>query len=143
MVAAKIATLERGRPPENTAIAVITQEHAAKLLNVSIDSTQRAREVLDKATPELVHAVEQGKVAVSQAAALTKASPDFQKAVVQKLATGEAKRPQEAIRQVKAEKAKEQEAILPSGKFRVIYADPPWSYGNTQPDSHSDTHSAG
>ena len=23
---------------------------------------------------------------------------------------------------------------LPSGKYRVVYADPPWSYGNTQPD---------
>lgn len=26
--------------------------------------------------------------------------------------------------------------IMPSSKFRVLYADPPWSYGNTQPDYH-------
>jgi len=25
---------------------------------------------------------------------------------------------------------------LPSAKYRVLYADPPWSYGNTQPDYH-------
>ena len=25
---------------------------------------------------------------------------------------------------------------MPDGKYRVIYADPPWSYGNTQPDYH-------
>jgi len=26
----------------------------------------------------------------------------------------------------------------PEGKYRVIYADPPWSYGNTQPDYHTE-----
>lgn len=26
---------------------------------------------------------------------------------------------------------------LPTGKYRVIYADPPWQYGNTQPDYHA------
>ncbi len=26
----------------------------------------------------------------------------------------------------------------PDGKYRVIYADPPWSYGNTQPDYHTE-----
>jgi len=26
----------------------------------------------------------------------------------------------------------------PSGKYRIIYADPPWSYGNTQPDYHTE-----
>jgi len=27
---------------------------------------------------------------------------------------------------------------LPDAKYRVIYADPPWSYGNTQPDYHTE-----
>lgn len=27
---------------------------------------------------------------------------------------------------------------LPTAKYRVIYADPPWSYGNTQPDYHTE-----
>ena len=26
----------------------------------------------------------------------------------------------------------------PSDKYRIIYADPPWSYGNTQPDYHTE-----
>lgn len=29
-------------------------------------------------------------------------------------------------------------AALPSSKYRVIYADPPWKYGNTQPDYHGE-----
>ena len=27
-------------------------------------------------------------------------------------------------------------AVIPTGMYRVIYADPPWRYGNTQPDYH-------
>jgi hypothetical protein len=26
----------------------------------------------------------------------------------------------------------------PVGKYRIVYADPPWSYGNTQPDYHTE-----
>lgn len=29
-------------------------------------------------------------------------------------------------------------AALPSSRYRVIYADPPWKYGNTQPDYHGE-----
>lgn len=29
-------------------------------------------------------------------------------------------------------------AALPTSKYRVIYADPPWKYGNTQPDYHTE-----
>lgn len=37
---------------------------------------------------------------------------------------------------LRAEKAAEiaREVSLPNAKYRVIYADPPWSYGNNQPD---------
>lgn len=58
--------------------------------------------------------------------------PDIAKKVIH----GEIK-PAEAIRQIKRERI-EKEAPAPTGKFRVIYADPPWSYGNTQPDYHTE-----
>ncbi len=29
-------------------------------------------------------------------------------------------------------------AAMPSSRYRVIYADPPWKYGNTQPDYHGE-----
>lgn len=58
--------------------------------------------------------------------------PDIAKKVIH----GEI-RPSEAIRQIKRERI-EKEAPAPTGKFRVIYADPPWSYGNTQPDYHTE-----
>jgi len=67
MVHARIATLRKGAN-QHTAIAVPTQADAAKLLNVSVDTGQRARRVLDHGADELVAAVDRGEVAVSVAA---------------------------------------------------------------------------
>jgi N6-adenosine-specific RNA methylase IME4 len=44
----------------------------------------------------------------------------------------------EAIRLVCAETVAAKEIEVPSEKFRVFYADPPWSYRNAQPDSHTE-----
>jgi len=41
----------------------------------------------------------------------------------------------QAHRVLKAEEVA-REVSLPDAKYRVLYADPPWSYGNTQPDYH-------
>lgn len=55
MVVGRIARLPKGRPL-NTAIAVFipTQAQAAEMLNVSIDTGQRARVILEHGVPELV-----------------------------------------------------------------------------------------
>jgi hypothetical protein len=55
MVHARLATLPKGIN-QHTAIAVA---EAAAMLNVSIDTGQRARVVLDNGTPELIAAVDQ------------------------------------------------------------------------------------
>ncbi len=65
MVAGKIATLDRGRPTDNPPIGGISAAQAAEKLNVGTRSVERAREVLDHGTPELVSAVERGRVSVS------------------------------------------------------------------------------
>jgi len=62
MVAAKLATLKEGRPSKTTSIdVVIPQAKAAEMLNVGVASVQRARQVLDHGTPELIAAVEQAR----------------------------------------------------------------------------------
>ena len=47
------------------------------------------------------------------------------------------KSPTAAHREVRAD-AIRKKVSLPDAKYRVIYADPPWSYGNTQPDYHTE-----
>jgi len=73
MVAAKLANLGNGRPKETPPIGgvsptPITTESAAKSLNVSTTSVERARSVRDHGTPELQQSVEKGEISVSKAA---------------------------------------------------------------------------
>lgn len=136
MVAARRATMPKGRPSAgNGSIDPFSQPNAADVLNVSVRSVRRARVVMEDGTPDLVRAVDQGQIAVSQAAQIARMEPEAQQAVVAKIVTA-GTRPQEARRQVKAETIAQREVAMPSGRYRVLLADPPWSYGNTQPDYH-------
>jgi N6-adenosine-specific RNA methylase IME4 len=138
IAAARIATLQKGGNQHSEGLPI---GRSSTLLNVSERSTARAREVLDNGSPELIRAVERGQIAVSKAADLTKASPEFQRAVVQKISAGTAKTATDAVRQAKHE-AKVAAPELPSEAYRVIYADPPWSYGNSGLDDygHAERH---
>jgi N6-adenosine-specific RNA methylase IME4 len=134
MVAAKIATLQDGQRKSGASIEAASQYDAAGLLNVSRASVQRARVVLDHGTPDVIAEVEQGRMTVSVGAKVAKAPKKTQQAVAKKTKAGV--KPTEAMRQVKAEETHARQIAEPTGKYRVIYADPPWSYGNTQPDYH-------
>jgi hypothetical protein len=66
MVAEALSTMTEGRP-KTASIDAVSQDEAAKLLNVSRKSVQRAREVRKKGTPETIAAVESGALPVSVA----------------------------------------------------------------------------
>lgn len=128
MVAAKIATLSHGGDRSKTSIDVLTQEQAAKHLNVSVPSVQRARQVIDHGTPEMREAVERGDVAVSLAARAAELPKPAQRAMMDAIGSGST--PAQAHRQA-SHAAIEQARAWPDGKFGVVYADPPWQYGNS------------
>src|SRR5262249_39426256 len=109
----------------------MSQDAAAKLLNVSRRTVQSASEVRDKGTPGLIRAAEQGKIAVSLAERIAGNDAGLQDAIVRRVERDGTK-PQEAYRIERAAKKHERHLREPTGKFRVIYADPPWSYGNSQ-----------
>lgn len=69
IVAAKIANLGDGQRKSASPIGerAVTQGEAAQLLNVGKRSVERAREVLDHGSDELIAAVESGRVSVSAA----------------------------------------------------------------------------
>jgi ParB-like chromosome segregation protein Spo0J len=86
MIAAELATLGRGgdRRSEDfkASIDALNAGQAAKLLNVSEASVERAKAVRRDGVPELVRAVEQGQLAVSSAAMIAKAEPARQRRIV-------------------------------------------------------------
>lgn len=63
--------------------------------------------------------------AIGRAQRLVKERPDL----AQKVALGEI-RPMEAVRQMKRAEVQKKTEALPEGKYRVIYADPPWQYSD-------------
>lgn len=67
MVAAKLANLNHGQKKSDTVISV-SQPEAAKLLNVSTDSVQFAKKVIDQGTEQLIQKLDAGEIAVSTAA---------------------------------------------------------------------------
>lgn len=109
MVAAKLAKMPRGNfsKSENLPVSTMSQGDAAEALNVSDRSIRTAKQVQEQGAPELVSAVETGKVSVAAAAVIAKQDVDTQKRI---LAEDNLKRAAADLR--KAEKqAKEAEAL--------------------------------
>lgn len=77
MVAAKLATLKNGRPKETPSNDEVSRRaDAAKLLQVSTASVDRAKYVVTNGSKDLVQAVERGELNLNQATKLVKSVPD-------------------------------------------------------------------
>jgi len=85
MVAATIATMRQGERTDlpSREGKSLSQTDAARLLNVSTASVERAATVRREGAPGLVEAVERGEVPVRVAAELAKGSPAEQKRIVE------------------------------------------------------------
>ncbi len=138
LIAARIANLGLGAN-QHTAGAV-SQKQAADAVGVSVDTVQRGKQVLEKGVPELVEAVEAGKIDITNAARIAKMSQDDQarlshEDIQQILKTSkdinrakiEARRT-ERLRQIEEKRKNNQPLDTDGGKYELIYADPPWDY---------------
>jgi hypothetical protein len=124
MVAAEIATLGRGAPKKSATWRNISQPKAAKRLNVSGRSLQRAAVVRNHAIPELAAAVRADQIPLAIAEKLARAPME-----VQRRAVADPKRAQTIEGQV-ARAAREAELgrrqlAAPDGRFGVALIDPP------------------
>jgi len=128
MVAARVATLEQGARTDLASKEAKSQPEAAEALNVSRASVQRAVEVLAHGAPELITEVEQGRMNVSLGAKIARTPKKTQRRIAKKTKAGT--KPSTAVREVKKEELAENPAQSVSGKYRVIYADPPWNYAD-------------
>lgn len=87
VVAAKLVNLRQGRPAESktSQIATISRDQAAELMSTDVAGVVRARSVLAHAAPEIVDAVEQGRVSVAAAAELAAQPVERQAEIVKAL----------------------------------------------------------
>jgi N6-adenosine-specific RNA methylase IME4 len=136
MVAARLATLKLGDNQHSEGLPI---GRGSELLNVGGRTVARAREVQSYGAPELVKAVEAGKVSVTAAADVATLPTEQQREIV---ARGEHEILAAAkdIRAAKAEvrraeriekllKIAEGNCDLPSSRrYPVILADPPWYF---------------
>jgi len=81
LVASNLAVLKVGSS-SNAPIGAITQKEAAEKLNVSRRAVQRARQVEQKGTAELVQAVKQGSASLGAAVEVARLPKEQQKEVV-------------------------------------------------------------
>lgn len=155
MVASRLANMKQGARTDLTEISVMSQPEAAAMLNVSTDSVQFAKKVLDQGSEELIQKVDAGEIAVSTAAKIAELPKEEQVEVVAR-GKDEIKK---AYKEIKAQESKERHEqrinkIIEISKsntelktdrtYPVIYADPPWRYdyaesSNRQIENHYPT----
>lgn len=138
MVAAKVATLDKGQRQDRSIDPSTTVHQAADLLNVSEPSVKRARKVHDRGAPELTRAVERGDISVSAAADISERPHEEQREIVArgereileaaKAIRMERQHRKRAERTAKIRELSNFDAPFPDRRFAVIYADPPWQY---------------
>lgn len=123
------------------------RSEAAKIQPRAADGKMEAKPIVDHNEPLPASLPDSKKTHASREARAVEAnvsSSTMQRAeyiatrpeLAKKVIAGDIK-PAEAIRQIKRERI-EKEVPEPTGKYRVIYADPPWSYGNSMPDYATD-----
>lgn len=150
-VAAQLANLGHGGPrhgdqaanlPLETSGAQVSQEEAARLLNVSERSVRSAKAVQERGTPEIQHAVAQGRMPVSQAAIAVRLAQGTQRQIADEAMAGRPNVVRTVIKK-EARDARERDLgsrqrALPDKQYGVIYADPEWRFEPYSRDSGLD-----
>jgi N6-adenosine-specific RNA methylase IME4/ParB-like chromosome segregation protein Spo0J len=108
------------------------REKAAAIANVGARTMESAVTVLAKSAPSVVEAVKEGRVAVSDAAQISKLPHAEQVRALARVTRGDAKTLTKAVvagdKQAQATHLRNKPMPLPTGPFGVITADPPWLY---------------
>lgn len=112
-----------------------TREELSKIANVSHDTMAKVQKIEEKAPEKLKEKMSNGDISINKGYEITKAiekiSVDKVDSFVEK-AMEDKKSINKIIQDMRREEKKEELEYLepPKGKYKVIYADPPWSYGD-------------
>jgi len=117
-----------------------TRDVIGKAAGVSGRTVDKVKAIKQSGTPELQQATREGRVSISAAAEIATLPAEEQ---IQ-IATAENAPVAKIAKAIKADKHRKSKAARleviqnmpwPDGKYRVIYADPPWSYDNSGLDA--------
>jgi site-specific DNA-methyltransferase (adenine-specific) len=97
---------------------VDTQKELAKIAGVSHDTINKVEHIEKQAIPEIKEQIRTGKISINEAKKASGLEPEKQKAVADKIATGQAKSVKEAVNQGKIEAAKQ--VILNNGDKKPV-----------------------
>jgi N6-adenosine-specific RNA methylase IME4 len=166
MVAARLVNPKQGRPADDQSsqFAKISRDVAAKMLTSDVAGIDRARSVISHALPEVVAAVEQGRVSVAAAAKLAVQPVERQAEILKslprdekgKLTTDAKKALAPVIKEIRAEKQREKgekrdarEAELgrklrdmPEKHYGVVLEDFEWDHEPWSRETGMDRHPA-
>ncbi|NIR31715.1 MAG: hypothetical protein GWN84_20860 [Gammaproteobacteria bacterium] len=125
-------------PPQSKERRPPVRDQAARLVNVSGTTVQKARKVLQHGTRELVAAVDAGILKAELAAQIADKPKVEQKTLVRKIAEQPKKNARAIVRQHDRDQVsariEAEAAEMPKGPFRVLMADPPWPYAKRAGD---------
>jgi N6-adenosine-specific RNA methylase IME4 len=150
---ARAAGERRGRPSENNVQKIAqlaqgkkTREIAAEKSGFGNHETYRqAKKVMEHGAPELVAAMDKGAIPPSVACVITALPFEEQRAIVAsdkpdvraRQAAYGVRRYEKIGHLIARGTPKADEAL---GRFAVVLADPPWSFGNRIPSRHPENH---
>ena len=126
MVAARLATMRQGERTDLSPIGErFGQAEAARLLNVGKRNVERAARVREAGAPVLVRAVEEGKIAVSDAAAIVDRPPEEQATLIDSVRSGKHKTLRRAAAARRREQRETPPADMPAHDGRCGCSPPP------------------
>ncbi len=145
LLGAQIANLAPGRPAETAQNCAVSQTAAAERVNVSRRLVQSATTVRERAAPEIVRAVQRGRLSISAAALAARLSPDRQALVAERAEAGDQNAARTVIKQGRREEREAElgarTAALPDIRAGVILEDFEWHF-ETRSEAGMDRHAA-
>ena len=113
-----------------------TTESIAQEIGIGERTLQHNKQLARNLVPEAKEIVRSSEITKRDALKIARMEPKQQKAVVEKLASGEAKSVVDARRILAKENVHDTATLHADAKYRVVYADPPWAYGNRLADGY-------
>jgi len=113
-----------------------TTEAIANEIGMSKRSLLENKQLAKNLIPEAKQAIRATELTKTDALKLARMEPEEQKALAEKIASGAAKSVVDAKRLVAKENTHETQPLVTGAKYRVVYADAPWKYGNQLADNY-------